>query len=957
MQPELVGRDRELAALGEHLTAAVRGDARLVLCGGEPGIGRTRLAEEFAARATARGVLLAWATTEPDAGPPFLPWRQVVRELPDLAAHAMRVGAADLAPLVDPATAGTGGGEDRFRLFDAVVRLLHAAAEPAGLVVVLDDVHRADAGSLLLLHHVASRLRGSRVLVLATYDDTAAAPTLPSGPGVERIAVHRLRPDAVARQLAAVTGGDVPVGQAERVHELTGGNPFLVAELARDLTEGRPLGVPAGVREAVGRRLSRLSPRCRHALRAAAVLGRHVDLAVLAAVVDRPILECLDPVDEAIAAGLLEPADAPGVHRFVHALVRDTVEATLPTSERVRLHRAAVEAIRRHAGDRLDPYLADLARHWAVAAVVGDRALAAEWIARAAGAATGALAFEEGARLYRLALDTGHPDLDAATRHRLLAALAAARFRAADPAGAVVAAGEAAVVARELGRPELLADSVLTLGCTNDQDVDRTVRALCEEALHVLEQTPAAGPRRARLLALLAEAAMYLEDVERAESASREALDVAEGCGDGAALVAALRARQMACSGPDGVEERIALADRLLAVTAAGDEARLWAHLWRIDAHVERGELFDAAAELDRLEWTARRSGGPTARWHVLKVRAMLAQAHGRLGDARQLAEQAFAVAPGTGSGGAVGSRLSLLTAVDHHAGTTAAPAALDAAGGPTAAGAGYRMSFTLGPALMLTDAGRLSEAGALYRSLGPPAGWRPAPFFLLTVLAAGVAVAAAQQATGDVAALREQLAPYRDRHVGSGAGVAAYGGPVTLHLGLSAAHLGELDAAVDELRAALASCRRNGAAGYAVEAQTELASVLARRGRADDLTEAAVVVADARAAAGGLGMLGFAARLTALDQRLRRAPAALLTAREQEVAACVARGMSNPQIAATLFVSERTAQNHVQHILTKLGFSRRSQVAVWAVQNLGTGPESEYAAGRGTSRSHVTST
>ncbi|GAA4703700.1 hypothetical protein GCM10023215_49080 [Pseudonocardia yuanmonensis] len=321
----------------------------------------------------------------------------------------------------------------------------------------------------------------------------------------------------------------------------------------------------------------------------------------------------------------------------------------------------------------------------------------------------------------------------------------------------------------------------------------------------------------------------------------------------------------------------------------------------------------------------------------MLKVKAMLAQAHGRLAEAARLGGEAFAAAPGNGTGGAVGSRLALLTAVDHHAGTATALEALAAAGGPLAAGSGYRITFTLGPALMLTDAGRLPEAGALYRSLGPPARWRPAPFFLLTVLAAGVVVAGAQGATADVAALRGLLLPHRERHVGSGAGVANYCGPVTLHLGSAAAHLGELDTAVDELRSALATCRASGAAGYAVEAQTELATVLARRGRVDDLAEAAALVAEGRTAAEGLGMPGFAARLAALGERLRRAPAALLTAREREVAACVARGMSNPQIAAALVVSERTAQNHVQHILTKLGFSRRSQIAVWAVHNLGT--------------------
>ncbi|MDF2975386.1 MAG: transcriptional regulator, LuxR family [Actinomycetospora sp.] len=930
MPSGLVGRARETGVLADLLAAALAGEARLVLCGGEPGVGRTRLAAEVAARAAATDVPVVWAAApEPEAGPPFGPWRQVLRELPDVGGP-LDV-AADLVPLGPGAPAAPRDGEDRFRLFDAVVRVLHGAARRAGLLVVLDDVDRADPDSLLLLRHVAGHLRGARALVLATHDDTAAADGLPSGPAVERMTLCRLPPDAVAAQLGAL---GVPDTQAGRVHELSGGNPLLVAELARELAAGRPIGVPSGVREAVTRRLGRLSPRCRHVLRAAAVLGGRVDLPVLAGVVGRPLMECLDPIDEATTACLLEAADAPGVLRFVHGLVRDTIEAGLPAAERVRLHRAAADAVTRHAGDRLDPVLGDLARHWAAAAVAGERGVAAAWIERAADAAVRALAFEEGARLYRLALDAGHPDIDADARHRLLVGLAAARFRIADPAGAVAAAEEAAAAARDRGRSDLLADAVLALGCTNDQHLDRTVRELAAKALDGLGT--GAPARRARLLALLTEADAYLEDVDRAEAESREALAVAEGCGDGPALVAALRARQMACSGPDGIEVRSAAAERLLALADAGDEARLWGHLWRIDVHVERGELFDAAAELDRLAWVAGRYGGPTARWHVLKVRAMLAQAHGRFDEARRLATEAFATAPATATGGAVGARLALLTAVDHHAAGVAASAALEEAGGPVAAGSGYRITLTLGPALVLTDAGRLPEAGALYRSLGPPDAWRPPPFFRMPVLAAGVAVAIGQGASADVAALRERLAPYRGRHVGSGAGVAHYGGPVTLHLGVAAAHLGDLDAAADELREAVVTCRRCGAAGYAVEAQTELAEVLVRRGRPDDLAEATAVVSEGRTAAAGLGMPRCAARLAQLDDQLRAAPAGELTAREREVAVCVARGMSNAQIAAALVVSERTAQNHVQHILTKLGFSRRSQIAVWAVHRLG---------------------
>lgn len=932
MRSGLVGRDRELAALAGLLAAALAGDARLVLCGGEPGIGRTRLAEELARRAAARGVPVVWGRAG-ERKPPCWPWRQVLRAVPDAAAVATRLAPAPL----------DGASPEGFRLFDTVSHALREAARRSGLVVVLEDLHVADEASLRLLQHLAGDLAGSRLLVLATHHHAGRGPLgevlvgLVREPVTERLELTGLAPDAVAAQLAGRLG-PVSAELAARVHELTGGNPFFVDELARHLADGRQLGIPATVRDAVAGRVGRLSPRCRHVLRAAAVVGRRFPVAVVAAVVGRPVLECLDPLDEAVDAGLLEPAATAGEHRFVHALVRDAVEAALPAGERVRLHRAAAAAVERFAGDRLDPYLPDLARHWAAAAVAGERALAAGWVERAGDEATRRLAFADGARLYRLALDTGEPDLDGPARHRLLVALAGARRHAADREGSAQACREAAALARDLGRPDLLGDAALVLGCVNDQGADRTLRALCQEALAGLD--PAPSTLRARLLALLAETCAYLEDVDSAEAAGREAVAVAEACADPDALVAALRARQMACSGPDGVEVRAALAARLLRFGPEGGDAAIWGHLWRIDVCVERGELFDAAAEVDELEWCAGRLGDPAGRWHVLKVRAMLAQAHGRFADARRLAEEAFAAAPADGHAGAVGARLALLTALDHHAGGPehgGAPDALDAAGGPVAAGSGYRITYTLGPALVLTDAGRHAEAGALYRSLGPPLGWRPPPFFLLASYAAGIAVAIGQGADDDVAVLHELLEPHRHRHVGSGAGVAHYGGPVTLHLGMAASRLGDLDVAADDLRDALAGVRRNGAAGYAVEAQAELAAVLARRDGPGDRDEARRLVDEGGAAARGLDMPAFVARLDALAAGLGPTPAApsRLTAREREVAACVARGMGNAQIARALFVSERTAQNHVQHILTKLGYSRRSQIAVWAVQNL----------------------
>lgn len=401
---ELVGREAELTVLGEFLEAALGGEPRLVLCRGEPGIGKTRLAQEMASRATEKGVPAVWGRgVESDGAPPYWPWRQLLRA----AAEVVDVGrlaegdrlTADLnllAPDVFPTTdqrVDTGSSEDRFRQFDAVGRLLRGVAARTPLVVVLDDVHWADQPSLLLLQHVARTLTDERVLFLVNYRDTerthsAIVTDLLREPVTREMHLAGLPAPAVAKQLASAVGTEVSDHEAEEVRALTRGNPFFVGEMARVLGDRRAgvrsSLVTTSVREAIGARLHRLSPECVRLLQAASIVGREVPVALVAAVAGVPVARCLGPFDEAVAAGFLEVGPAPAEHQFTHALVRDAIEAGLPTSERVRLHRSAAEAIEQVYGGRLESHLFDLARHWAVAAVAGDAATAAAWARRAA---------------------------------------------------------------------------------------------------------------------------------------------------------------------------------------------------------------------------------------------------------------------------------------------------------------------------------------------------------------------------------------------------------------------------------------------------------------------------------------------------------------------------------------------------------------------------------------------
>jgi DNA-binding CsgD family transcriptional regulator/tetratricopeptide (TPR) repeat protein len=951
MRIELVGRERELASLVEHLESALAASLRVVLCWGEPGIGKTRMAEELTGLAATRGVPAAWGRAAESSGaPPYWPWRQVLRAMSasvDIVKIADKLGVipdlARLAPEVFDGPGGDRGGsgstEDRFRLFDAVARLLCEITASAPWVIVLDDAHRADYGSLLLLHHVVRTLTRQRLLVMVNHRDTEPVPDvlvtgLAREPVARRIDLRGLAAGAVGKQLAALVGRDVAPAQVQRVHAVTGGNPFFVGEMGWALADAGPAAsavpVPLSVLQTINERLERLPPKPVRLLRAAAIVGREFSVEVVARMVGEPVLGCLGQLEEAATAGLVESTVTPDQYRFVHVLMRDAIETGLGSAERVQLHRSAAEAVEQLYAGRLEPRLSDLARHWAAAAVLGERGRASGWIRRAADEAVSRLAYEEGVGLYRLALEVGGSELDDLDRYQLLLALGAALSLSGDHVGRLQTCRSAADLARSLARPDFIAEAALILDGGDGAEADRLVRRLCEEVLRSLG--PGVSSLRARVAAGLSRACIYLDDVGAAARASEQALAMANQCGDRAALVAALRARQLVRCDPDGTDERCGLAVQLLEIgrEASDPQTQMWAHLWRIDVMFQRGDLAGVGRELDPLTWCVDEVGGPVARWHLLRCRAAHAQSQARFAEAIRLANEGFTELLPLSAW----VRDAVLSMMGHHIGHQASGAVraygLD---GPVDARDYFPASgvlYSLAPAFVLVSVGRLAEAAELYRALGPVAQWRPIPHSVTISYALGIMVAVAMDATEDVAVLRGLLARYHGHHVAGGAGAAIYLGPIELYLGIAARHVGLLDDAVADLDHAWQACAVNGAAGYHVEALFELAVALARRAADGDAARARSLAADCARRATTLSMPPFAARAQQLVDQLSQASAEPLTPRERQVAELVAQGMTNREIAARLYLSERTAQNHVQHILTKLDLSNRSQIAVW---------------------------
>ena len=1006
----MVGRDRELARIMLLLDDALTGAGRLVLCTGEAGIGKTRLAEEVAALVTERGVPVSWARTA-DAGsmPPYGLWQLVLDE------PAVRAGGDDpsgvglwsrvFGDVGRPALAdgADSGSAQRFAMFAEVRRRLAQAARPNGLLLVLDDLQWADEASAVLLADVVRQLRGTPILVLATYresatfgesaasGDTSAGllPRLSADANTERVDVGGLPAAAVGDMLLAA-GLPASADQANQVYSETGGNPFLVRELARTLTEHRRGGqsgpgqgpgqsglgpgqsglgpgqsglglglgpVPGRVTEATAHRLAQLSDPARALVQTAAVVGNNFSAGVVAAILDVPVLALLGPLDECRAAGFLVAGDRPGDHRFSHALVCSAVAARLSAAEQRRLHAAAADAIEALYEGQLDLHLAEVARHRVEASLPGDRTAAVAACEAAADVAAQSLAFEEAVRLYRQALSVGEGEIGENDRSRLELALAEALHRSGDlPGSQQTAAGVGRRAERRRDRG-WLARTALVMEATGVPEWDGEICRICEQAL-AGDDLP--DGLRARVSSRFAQALVYRGEYDRAGQVSRDALAAAGSAGDPAALVDALRARQLACCAPDGVAERTALASQMLAAADAAGSVwvELWGRLWRIDTLFETGQLRSVRRELTDLEGCVERLPGPLARLHFLEASATLAVATGRFTEATQLAWQAYKVFSDMGHPVAFGACSVILGQAGLHIGFGRSglielwdqiPAHLRVDDVDTTRGIA-----TIFPALTLAlirlHAGDRAAAEAAYAQAGPVRSWTPVPAMRLGAWAHGLAVAIRLGRTQDIEFLAVRFEPFRGQHVANGAGSGVYMGPVELPLGQAAAALGQLDPAVEDLRTAASICDTNGARGYAVQARVELAAALTRRQAPGDRDEALGVLAAAAREAGQLGMVPFTEWIGQLQAELTAAPAgdspsragdSPLSPRELEVARLVGQGLTNKQIGQKLYVSERTAENHVQHILTKLGLRNRSQIAAWASGGSGENGES----------------
>ena len=657
-----VGRERELGQITAALDGGSAGRGQLIMLIGEPGIGKTSLADRAAERAARRGFTVLWGRCwEAGGAPAYWPWLdllgELVRALDDAALlRALGDGAPLLGELVpdvharlgDAATGAAPPAEEgRFRLWRAVSALVHEAAKAKPLCIVLEDLHACDQSSLSLLYFLARQLRPMRALVIGTYRDVEARMDAGTSDLLSRIGreatslvLPRLPRDAAAQFVKARIGA-VDARVEARFLDGAQGNPLFLGEMVRlwneqgaaAITDGV---VPDGVRDVIRQRLDRLAGDARALLELAAVAGDTIDPPLLVAAAAHDAAWVSARLAEAGRVGAVVPRD--GRLRFGHALFREVLYRDLAEDRRRALHGQVATALERSSPSQI----AEIAHH----ALGGPREMldrAVDHAIRAAARAQELLAYDEAVTTLERARSAvaaeGNPP---AARARVLLALGEARIRRGEATVGKDYCREAAAAARELGDVELAAQAALTYGQVFAfAFVDPVLVAMLEESVRALPTTDSA--LRARLLARLAAALQPSVKNDEPVRAAHEAIAIARRLNDDAALLDTLYAAISALmDAVDPAETRDLNLEAAELAAAQGDRERLLrTHLRLAISHLGTGELEACDARLVAFDALAAELHAPWLAWWGDMARAVRATIAGQFAEADRRAAAA----------------------------------------------------------------------------------------------------------------------------------------------------------------------------------------------------------------------------------------------------------------------------------------------------------------------------
>jgi DNA-binding CsgD family transcriptional regulator len=787
------------------------------------------------------------------------------------------------------------------------------------------------------------------LLVVGTFRDTSDELTQPlaacladlrRSDSVNRLRLDGLDGDAVARFVTDAIGQALDAEFKTLAAELrsrSAGNAFYLVELWRHLVasgavapmagtwvieEGATTSiVPDSVREVVGARLAKLSPAARTMIEMAAVAGQRIDLQVLAMALDESVDELDAPLGELVSAGLLADVTRTGlVIEFEHALVRDTVEATVSPVGRRRAHLAVAEALEKaQSGDRR-PALAELARHFAAAVPLAPIDKAVDYGLQAAAQAVRSAAYDEAASHLEAVLTLGATDLQ---RAEVLIELANVRLRLGLNGPSRVHSREAFTFASRIGAANVAAEAALLFelathmpGLPGGPAVE-----LLSQALDQMDDRTT--PLRVRLQASLGRALAIEGKGDLAKEVIGVALAQARQTGDLAALLVGLEAVITAADDPVRILDA---ARELEAAARRGDD--LWGIAYGCANHcraqITLGDLEDASLALERFSSATATGRFPAFQFMTTHLETILAIASGDLPGAEALAERGLThdvSDESAASAGVYGVQMfTIRRAQGRLTEVTPVLELLAASSDPPPV-------WRPGLAALYAELGMFDEARAQFEQLSPESFaavardsmWPACLMFLAeTCLALGDA--------GRADILAAELLQFHDRNLMSAFTMCF--GPADRLLGGLAELCGRTAVADRHFQAGLELAERSGSPLWTAEVLFDWAAALDARG---DRERAAQLGRRADDLARRIGM--------ARPSRARRRVAANdtpqlpsgLSGREAEVLRCVAEGLSNREIGARLFISQNTVANHIRTILRKTGCANRTEATTYA--------------------------
>jgi DNA-binding SARP family transcriptional activator/tetratricopeptide (TPR) repeat protein len=703
-----VGRVEELDAMRQAVKRAGHGDRQVVLVSGEGGVGKSSVVARLAAECFDDDVAVFYGRCVEDVGVPYEPFAGVVEHLvgampPAALARWLETFGAPVArafPAVHRALTPLGvdvqeADVERHLLYQGTRELLALAIADRPAAIVLEDLHWVDRSSVLLLRYLLDDETLPLTFVV-TYRDGEVGDGHPFGDllaqlrradSVVRIALVGLGDGEAIELVERFAGHDLESDEAPFIHGLrreTAGNPFYLREILLHLLEigavevgsdGRwrllqhdGFGLPDSVLDVITSRVVRLGPEIVEILRAAAVIGRSFELAVLTEVVDQPVDVTLDALDRADDAGLVSPAGRT-TFQFAHSLVHQTLYQALPSTRRARLHRRVAQVLEAHP-DGSSERVRELAHHWTSAIVPADTDKAVAYAAQAGQMALGELAPHDAIHWFAQALEMVSAG-DEHSRARLLVGLGEAQQQAGLPEHRQTLL-DAAGLAEHLGDAKLVVRAALVNnrgGPSSRMEVDAERLAVLTAALRV---APADGPaERARLLATEAAELVSQADPAERRRLADEALAVARQAADPATTLLVQHLRFDACWAPDTLPVRAGIATEMVGLAdQLGDPlSRFRAALRRAAVAIEqaRGEEFAAAVE--EVDAVADRTGFPYMRWSAAMSRSCLALLRGRFDDAEAEATASLEIGTESGQPEAFGVYGVLLADIRRHQG------------------------------------------------------------------------------------------------------------------------------------------------------------------------------------------------------------------------------------------------------------------------------------------------